>query len=216
MFQVVENKNLPHKICERCLGNVFISFELVQLCIASETKLSKPNSLNCELKENETDQDIEESIGNDSLMEYIYEKDCSITVEAISHNSDGSNDVKQATTKYQKYSSADKYFCGECTLSFRNKKIYHSHLKSHDASRKFKCDHCHQNFSKQIHLNVHLRKHIKKEEKQFICSECGEQFIYKYLLKQHIYKHLDTKPFSCDECQKGNNLYTQSAISKMK
>lgn len=101
--------------------------------------------------------------------------------------------------------SVDKYSCETCVLTFSNKMKYHKHLKIHDVTKQLRCDQCPQVFLKTLHLKVHLRSHIKKEDRAFVCSVCGEHFIFEYLLKQHSYKHTDLKPYPCKKCGKGKS-----------
>lgn len=203
-FQLLESENLPDKICDRCRDKVFISFELVQLCVGSERTLRNQNARNTVLKQTGGEEVIAQSLEN-SALEYTEDKDCNISVtdEATSESSACSRDIKIEFTKG--HNSDDKYYCEECMLSYRNKNTFQRHIKTHDKSKQWKCEHCQQRFAKQLHLNVHLRTHIRKEDKEFVCSTCGEQFTYEYLLKQHFYKHTDKKPFPCDKCQKGKS-----------
>lgn len=81
---------------------------------------------------------------------------------------------------------------------------FHKHDKNHDENDLFKCHECSQTFEKKLQLNVHLRSHIKEEDKKFSCKICNKLFMYEYLLKQHEYKHSDAKPYPCKVCNKGS------------
>lgn len=155
------------------------------------------------MKKVEAEVNTESFQNYDFPVEYIDDKDCEFPLTTEEVTSDCNSTHIQKPENHTDCKLADKYFCKECMLSYTNKNIYQRHLKTHDPTKQFKCEQCQQMFSKQFHLNVHLRKHIRKENKKFICSTCGEQFIYKYLLKQHIYKHTNKQPFPCDKCQKG-------------
>lgn len=195
----MEDDNLPYKICGKCTETVLISFDLVQLCIASEQKLRN--------WKNGTTEGLGDNLRINILAENSCQNDYEFSVtEEVSSDLCGDDTADHMDdTKEIDYhgNSSHKYLCGTCMISFTNKIKYHRHLKLHDTTKQIKCEHCEEMFSKKIHLNVHLRSHMRKEDKQFVCSICGEPFIFEYLLKQHSYKHSEKRPFTCNKCGKG-------------
>lgn len=202
----MEDDFLPDKICNKCTENIIISYNLVQLCIASDATLRNQETRRMlrkiEAEALEEDTVIRNDLAFDSIeqtdMEFSFPNEIKNETEACWH---GVNDTEYCQIR----KSGDKYLCEKCTISFTNKITYQKHLKIHDNTKPFKCVCCSQTFSKQLHLKVHLRSHIKKEDKQFVCSVCGEHFSFEYLLRQHSYKHTDEKPFPCNKCGKGKN-----------
>ena len=43
---------------------------------------------------------------------------------------------------------------------------------------------------------------VKKENKSFVCDECGKVFTKKQHHKTHIFNHTGLRPFQCCQCQK--------------
>lgn len=201
-FQIIHSENLPDKICSKCTENVIIAFNLVQLCIGSDTALRNQETRQM-LRKIEAEALEEEIVLDDPSLDSIDQRDMEVSLTDVLKSEIFSNNVKEL--EYCKGISTDKYFCEKCKVPFTNKTKYHKHLKSHDLTKQLKCDHCSQMFSKQLHLNVHLRSHMKNEDRHFVCSVCGKHFMFQYLLKQHSYKHTDEKPFPCKKCGKGKS-----------
>lgn len=202
----MEDDFLPDKICSKCAENVIISYNLVQLCIASDATLRNQETRRMLRKIEAEALEDDTTTRNDLAFDSIEQTDIEFSyTEEIKNETDASwHSVKE--TEYCHISkSGDKYLCEKCMISFSNKIKYHKHLKIHDNAKTLKCVYCSQKFSKQLHLKVHLRSHIKKEDKQFVCPVCGEHFMFEYLLRQHSYKHTDEKPFPCKKCGKGIN-----------
>lgn len=162
-LKIIEDEKLPDKICSKCTENVTTAYNLVQLCIASDTTLRNQETRRM-LRKIEAEALEEDTILQDDLhLDSNEQKDMehSLTDELNSENEVCWNIVKEP--EYKDIIS-DKYLCEKCKMSFTNKTNYQKHLKIHDPTKQLKCDHCSQIFSKQFHLNVHLRSHIKKED----------------------------------------------------
>lgn len=99
-----------------------------------------------------------------------------------------------------------KFQCEKCHESFSTKSRLQKHESFHDSNNPYKCEECLKTFSKKTYLAIHMRKHVKAEDKQYDCTVCGQKFVYSYLLKQHSYKHIDEKPYPCSKCNRGMNL----------
>lgn len=198
---------LPSNICDRCVGDVNMAFDLVLLCIASDTSLRNQETRRM-LRQIE-----EEALGEEEIVikceelvesEHLDEQQNDHISDRVSDDNLSENEVTQEDLNCAPVKINDKYKCDVCALSFNNKTKFNKHKKTHDDSKPFKCKECLQTFSKKLYLNVHLRSHIKQEDKKFSCEVCGKQFTFEYLLKQHEYKHKDEKPFPCTKCDKGN------------
>ncbi|KAJ8978519.1 hypothetical protein NQ317_002423 [Molorchus minor] len=208
--KLAKSNTLPNNICGQCKENVVSSFELAQLCIASETSLRNQETRRM-LRKIE-----EEALGEEEIVikcEILNENESLEVPQTDQFLSDGaSNDTfsePEETAqiaeelRFTTIRTKNRYQCDACQLCFNNKTKYLKHQNTHDNSKSFKCSECSQSFSKKIHLNNHLRSHIKEKDKKFSCEKCGQQFLFEYLLRQHEFKHSDKKPFPCSKCSKG-------------
>lgn len=200
---------LPSKICDRCVGDVNSAFDLVQLCIISDSSLRNQETRRM-LRQIE-----EEALGEEEIVikceelievENSHEQQNGHMSDRVSDDSLSENEITREDLLCGAVKIKDKYKCEVCALPFNNKSKFSKHKKTHDNSKPFKCKECLQTFSKKLYLNVHLRSHIKQEDKKFSCKVCEKQFSFEYLLKQHEYKHKEEKPFPCTKCNKGNQI----------
>lgn len=73
-----------------------------------------------------------------------------------------------------------------------------SHLIVHKEERPFICDQCGQSFKWSSALKVHMQWH--RQEKNYLCSECGKKFTAKKNLIEHLNIHTGKRPFVCEHC----------------
>ncbi|KAL9922858.1 zinc finger protein weckle-like [Glossina fuscipes fuscipes] len=74
--------------------------------------------------------------------------------------------------------------------------------RQEDALKEWKCPTCEKIVSTSYHLERHLRTHVPLEERKVVsCSECDKRFFTNTQLEAHIkYRHKNEKPFICEEC----------------
>ncbi|KAJ8939002.1 hypothetical protein NQ314_011252 [Rhamnusium bicolor] len=209
-LKLAHSLTLPNNICSKCIQDTVAAFDFAQLCVASDASLRNQETRRM-LRKIE-----EEALGEEEIVikcEVLNESE-SVEIQQIEEFgvdeiSDDSSSENEATPRINKHlnlsvvKSKDKYKCSVCSLPFSNKTKFQKHQNTHDNSKPFKCKECTQSFSKTLHLKLHLRSHIRQEDKKFSCKKCGQQFTFEYLLKQHEYKHTDEKPFPCTKCKKG-------------
>lgn len=183
---------------------MFNTFNFIQLCVASEREL-RSQETQFMLRKIEAEALEEDTLVTNDQIENTAEIDSENV--SLADEINGEIDVYTGGSKQREcqrnFKLVDKYSCEKCLLSFNNKTKYNKHIKIHDDAKQLKCHHCPQVFLKQIHLNVHLRSHIKKEDRKYVCNNCGEHFLFEFLLKQHSFKHSVEKPFLCKKCGKG-------------
>ena len=64
-----------------------------------------------------------------------------------------------------------------------------------------KCTECDNRYTSNAQLETHI-KYKHKNEKPFICEECGLCLRTNSNLRQHMLTHTDLAPFECDVCKK--------------
>lgn len=91
--------------------------------------------------------------------------------------------------------------CDKVLLSLFN---LQRHVRIHvplEARNTIKCLECDQLYTSNAQLEAHVRqKH--KNEKPFICEECGLCLRTNSNLRQHMLIHTDLAPFECEVCKK--------------
>uniref|UniRef100_A0A1A9W3Y4 Zinc finger protein weckle n=1 Tax=Glossina brevipalpis TaxID=37001 RepID=A0A1A9W3Y4_9MUSC len=82
-----------------------------------------------------------------------------------------------------------------------NKHLREMH-KQEEGSKEWKCPTCEKIVSTSYHLERHLRTHVPLEERKVVsCSECDKRFFTNTQLESHVkYRHKNEKPFICEEC----------------
>jgi DNA-directed RNA polymerase subunit RPC12/RpoP len=103
-----------------------------------------------------------------------------------------------------------RFYCRLCTeplfieinqinkLSDRSQHLLKAHNKNPEE---YECDICGMRKLLKSSLNDHLKTHITKIEKTFLCSTCGKTFKNRPVLLDHEALHTPFK-FPCDLCDK--------------
>ncbi|XP_023301783.2 zinc finger protein weckle isoform X1 [Lucilia cuprina] len=91
--------------------------------------------------------------------------------------------------------------CDKVLLSLFN---LERHVRIHvplEVRKNIKCPECDNRYTSNAQLETHIRyKH--KNEKPFICEECGLSLRTNSNLRQHMLIHTDVAPFECEVCKK--------------
>ncbi|KAH3839560.1 zinc finger protein 85-like [Dreissena polymorpha] len=105
--------------------------------------------------------------------------------------------------------SETSFVCHICSKSYKTKKSFEEHLKSHEdgyVKSMYPCPHCEKTFSARQVLNSHLKyQHLgmkQKEKQRFLCQTCGREFVHKYSYDSHMNRHAGLLPFNCRICGK--------------
>lgn len=108
--------------------------------------------------------------------------------------------------------------CSKCNFIGKSKKLLRQHEnEAHQIVKSFFCDKCEFSVNSKEALERHMKSHMKRNSKSFLCGICGLNFIKLHLLNRHIkYKHTSMKErnYSCtfDGCEK--SFFTVSALKK--
>lgn len=95
------------------------------------------------------------------------------------------------------------YICEECGKMCSSKSRLSAHISSHV---KICCPFCGKSYKNRRYYKDHLKTHTGEggAKKKFICDYCGEERNLKTLLEQHILsKHLNERRYKCKICDKG-------------
>ncbi|CAD6999519.1 unnamed protein product [Ceratitis capitata] len=111
----------------------------------------------------------------------------------------------------------DRYFCKDCSMYFPQSVDYHQHMEQKHSL--FTCPQCSKKFKTTTHLNLHLRSHAAKyqknkslnkteqatKESKYSCSDCSMDFqrrgnYYLHMKKTHGVVKNDEPHLSCPQC----------------
>ncbi|KAM4709338.1 uncharacterized protein O3C94_020417 [Discoglossus pictus] len=85
-------------------------------------------------------------------------------------------------------------------MNFRAPTAFNSHKKPYKEEKTYVCSECGKCFGNTSHLSRHKKSHAG--ERPFPCSECGKYFSSTSNLNKHKRTHTGERPFSCSECGK--------------
>ena len=106
------------------------------------------------------------------------------------------------------------YPCLQCEDKFKKRSTLKKHTMTKHLGVKFTCQHCEEEFPRQVRLSFHIRK-CHEEGKNigdiYPCLQCEEKFKHRSTLKKHtMAKHLGVK-FACKYC--GQEFQRQYSLS---
>ena len=78
----------------------------------------------------------------------------------------------------------DPFQCSKCNISFKDKNTLIRHLESVHEKSAFECNLCHQRFTREDNLQVHMRIHSGPPPR-IICEICRQEFTSKLKLRSH-------------------------------
>lgn len=101
--------------------------------------------------------------------------------------------------------SMDKHLkCPLCDRTLQTWYNFERHMRIHmplESRKTIKCPECENRYTSSAQLDAHINyKH--RNEKPFICEECGICVRTNSNLRQHMLIHTDNAPFECEVCKK--------------
>ncbi|XP_061907869.1 gastrula zinc finger protein XlCGF8.2DB-like [Entelurus aequoreus] len=113
----------------------------------------------------------------------------------------------------QKKTTRKGFTCSVCHKLFTKNFHLNEHMRTHTGEKPFCCPICGKSFSLKNNRNVHLLTH--RTEKPFRCSVCGKTFSRKVNMESHMITHTGGKPFECSVCDKSFS-YNTNLITHMR
>lgn len=93
--------------------------------------------------------------------------------------------------------------CHICKKQFRSQfYVEYHHSAVHGGVGTIKCRSCNKTFKTNKNLNIHMKTHINKNERKFVCHVCDKRFCRSDQLKEHMRKHTGEKPYECKICNR--------------
>ena len=99
----------------------------------------------------------------------------------------------------------EKYKCKTCAKTFLKKKLFNTHLLTHEKEGKRKCDFCDkEEFGNKNALKLHLMSDHREIAAKYKCEICEKKFMEPNDLYQHTYRNHNNKKkeYKCAECDK--------------
>ncbi|XP_039757938.1 zinc finger protein 664-like [Pararge aegeria] len=98
------------------------------------------------------------------------------------------------------HSTVKRYSCHICGLGFNDSGNLSRHRKAlHSEHRPHACNICHKTFSRNSHLQEHIRTH--SDSRDYICDMCGKASKSSAALRMHRKIHLNEYRFGCIYCE---------------
>jgi DNA-directed RNA polymerase subunit RPC12/RpoP len=130
---------------------------------------------------------------------------------------------------YQK-NEAGEFVCPVCKVTKARQNTMHYHMKKHESSLPFKCQHCSKEFLQATSLKIHVEAmHTREEKKMLSCPCCPFRTLTKanriiHFMRHHcteeehatILEELDGGKYHCKACNKtlnSNTAYQYHAAS---
>ncbi|ODM87353.1 putative zinc finger protein, partial [Orchesella cincta] len=89
--------------------------------------------------------------------------------------------------------------CDKCESSFNSLSHLKYHLRGHLGLRPFRCKICSRDFAQTGHLTRHVNQ-VHGNIRRYKCEHCPQEFYSKYSIKVHSVSHTGERPFVCQEC----------------
>lgn len=109
----------------------------------------------------------------------------------------------------QRIHTMEKTQLSKCVNVFTQKPLLSIYLRVHRNEKLYICTECGKAFIQNSELITHEKIHTR--EKPYKCSECGKSFFQVSSLLRHQTTHTGEKLYECSECGKGFSL--NSALS---
>ncbi|XP_075149171.1 zinc finger protein weckle [Haematobia irritans] len=137
------------------------------------------------------------------LIDFVLDGNCKECGESLQSYSICCQHMKQehGTKNENKQWKCPVQSCDRTLQSWYN---FERHIRIHmpvEKRRTIKCNECDSRFSSKAQLEAHINfKH--KNDKNFVCEECGLCLRTNSNLRQHLLTHTDLKPYECEVCNK--------------
>lgn len=90
------------------------------------------------------------------------------------------------------------FHCNLCGLICKNRLTHAAHVKKHQTSPKYKCDHCPKEYFSRSELSRHV--HIHSTVKKFGCNMCSCAYYSQSALNRHKKHHWKQRTHRCFIC----------------
>ncbi|RUS73870.1 hypothetical protein EGW08_018372, partial [Elysia chlorotica] len=101
---------------------------------------------------------------------------------------------------------SEKHLCTMCPSTFPTEGFLVRHMTTiHKQDMGLKCPQCPKRFGTRKQLASHVKRHVDRKEKKFVCSVCEKIFAENHTLKMHMRVHDLEKFLTCSICDKGFN-----------
>uniref|UniRef100_A0A8C9TNU2 Zinc finger protein 236 n=1 Tax=Scleropages formosus TaxID=113540 RepID=A0A8C9TNU2_SCLFO len=124
---------------------------------------------------------------------------------------DETGDLQESGAENSGYGAAEaRHFkCTVCSQVFTKESHLQRHLRDHEANDKpHRCDQCPMSFNVEFNLTLHKSTHNLED---LTCPECCKKFSRVASLKSHIMLHEKEENLICSEC--GDEFILQSQLS---
>lgn len=199
IIQIVDNENLPKKICDLCITQLITAYLFKQKCEQSEILLQDY------IKEKMVNEIFVDSDGfnkEEELEDDNFSNNDTI-VDDVTLEDDNENKKLHPCTicnkKYRKYNlsahmkthkDCRPFTCSVCKRHFRRSDVLTRHSRTHINDKLHLCGCCSKGFEDEETLKVHLKDHNeKKNKKLFVCTICKKQYTQNTGLQIHMRIH---------------------------
>lgn len=115
-------------------------------------------------------------------------------------------DTLNALRKHSLMHTNGKPFeCYLCHKRYAGIKMLRHHFICHSHHKSMDCPYCDRKFNNLQFINQHI-KYTHKNDRQFLCNQCGKAFQKMSTLKNHLTVHTGERKYACLQC---NKMFTQ-------
>lgn len=118
------------------------------------------------------------------------------------------------------HSQLSGYMCIDCLICYESESSLSKHRSLHHGDRRYRCEHCHQEFLEKRILRDHIKKCESHDTTNYSCCLCELIFSSKQELTDHVKTHPESSliPFhsDLDNSQKIENELVSSVEATVK